>query len=163
MLEPSAGRPRQLALLLTVRKRRRLKTETAVTGAAAPGACIRRRRRCAGPWLVLLPLTAALALSGCGAHHPSVADCLNTNGFLVQEHDDVVRGSSAAGVNFTLSLYSRRQAALRAFDGLSRASSALIGDAVVDFAGNPAGEPGGLPGRLSRTALATIARCLDHP
>jgi hypothetical protein len=105
----------------------------------------------------------AIALAGCGGHSPTVGDCLNANGFLVRQRAGVVRGSSARGVNFTLTLYRHPSSARRAFEGLHTSSAALVGDAVVDFAGNPASRPGGLPGRLSRSALATIRRCLAHP
>lgn len=103
----------------------------------------------------------ALALAGCGG--TSVADCLNGQGFLVVEHADVVRGSSAHGVNFTLTLYRGRSDAALAYRAEDHADAALLGRAVVDFAGNPAASRGRAPGKLSREALATIERCVGDP
>jgi hypothetical protein len=109
--------------------------------------------------LLFLPL----ALAGCAGHRATVADCLNAEGFLVQERGDVVRGSSPRGVNFTLTVYLRPGAARHAFAARSSATSAVLGDAVIDFAGNPPASPGGVPGTLSKNALATIRRCLARP
>jgi hypothetical protein len=108
-------------------------------------------------------LVAAVALTGCGSQRPTVADCLNAQGFLVREHGNVVRGSSPRGVNFTLTVYPRAAAARQAYAHASPGTSVLVGDAVVDFAGNPAASPGGVPGRLSKGALARIRRCLARP
>jgi hypothetical protein len=108
-------------------------------------------------------LAATLALAGCGGHATTVADCLDARGFLVQEHDDVVRGSSAGGVAFTLTVFSAQTAARRAFGALPRSSGVLVGDAVVDDAGNPPIAPGQAPGTLSRVAIATIRLCLADP
>ena len=108
-------------------------------------------------------LVAAVALAGCGSQRATLADCLNAQGFLVREHGNVVRGSSPRGVNFTLTVYPAAAAARRAYERASPATSVLVGDAVVDFAGNPAATPGGVPGRLSRGALARIRRCLARP
>jgi hypothetical protein len=105
----------------------------------------------------------ALALAGCGGHAPTLADCLNAKGFLVEERSGVVRGSSPAGVNFTVTVYAHPGAARRAFRALPRGSGALLGDAVVDFAGNPPSSPGHGPARLSRGAVAAISHCLAHP
>ncbi len=110
---------------------------------------------------MLLPL--ALALAGCGSGNATVGGCLNNKSFLVQEQNNIVRGSSPGGVNFTLTLYPTRTAATRAHSQLPRSASVELGDAVVDFAGNPAAAPGGAPGKLSRSALETIAACLARP
>jgi len=111
----------------------------------------------------VLFLLASLALGGCGGSGASVADCLNAKSFLVEESANVIRGSSAHGVNFTLRVYAQAAAARRAFGEAHRPSSALLGDAVVDFSGNPPGSPGGAPRTLSRGDLATIRACLSHP
>jgi hypothetical protein len=108
--------------------------------------------------LVLLPL----ALAGC-AGRATVPDCLNAKGFLVRDRGNVVRGSSPGGVNFTLTVYPRRSAERRAVAADGPATSVVIGDAVIDFAGNPPATPGGIPGRLTSNALATIRRCLARP
>jgi hypothetical protein len=108
----------------------------------------------------LLLLLVALLLAGCGSHRPSVADCLNDKGFLVQGTGPVVRGSSPGGVNFTLTVYGGAAGARRAFARTSAKSAALLGDAVVDFAGNPPTPAGGPPARLSQHALQLIRTCL---
>ena len=113
----------------------------------------------AGPRLLLLALLA-LVLAGCGSGGSTIAACLNAKGFLVQEKDGVVRGSSPGGVNFTLTLYPRANAARRAFAAARAGSAALVGEAVVDFGGNPPASGGGAPRRLSRGALAAMTRCL---
>jgi len=109
--------------------------------------------------LLLLPL----ALAGCAGHRATVADCLNARGFLVREKGDVVRGSSPRGVTFTLTVYLHPRGARDAFAAGSAATSVLLGDAVIDFAGNPPARPGGVPGKLARSALATIRGCLARP
>jgi len=108
-------------------------------------------------------LFVVLALAGCGGKNPgSLADCLNGKGFLVQGNASVVRGSSAGGVSFTLTVYASSAAAKRAFASKNAKSKALIGSAVVDFTGNPPPPPGGPPAKLSKTALATIRSCLTQ-
>ena len=108
-------------------------------------------------------LLATLALAGCGERAATVGDCLNAKGFLVEQHANVVRGSSPRGVNFTLTLYPRPDAARRAFAAMSPASAALLGDGVAEFAGNPPASPGAAAGKLSSGALATMRRCVAHP
>jgi len=106
-------------------------------------------------------LLVLLALAGCGGRRSTVAGCLNAKGFLVEEDANVVRGSSPGGVNFTLTLFPRASTARRALAAERAGSADLIGEAVVDFGGNPPSSPGGVPGKLSRSALATIAHCLS--
>jgi hypothetical protein len=107
-------------------------------------------------------LLAMLALAGCDSSRSTVAGCLNAQGFLVQEKANVTRGSSPRGVNFTLTIYRDRSTARRAFAVTGPARAVMIGDAVVDFAGNPPTSPGGTPGTLSRTALRAIRLCLSR-
>ena len=111
----------------------------------------------------LLVLFLPLALAGCAGHRATVADCLNAKGFLVRERGNVVRGSSPRGVNFTLTVYLRPSAERRAVAAGAAATSVVLGDAVIDFAGNPPATPGGVPGKLTRNALTTIRRCLARP
>jgi hypothetical protein len=106
---------------------------------------------------------AALSLAGCGGSGAPIAGCLDAKGFLVRQHGRLVDGSSAGGVNFTLNLYPDPSAARGAFSRLDRTTSALLGDGVVNFAGNPPARPGRAPGRLSRAALAAVGSCIAHP
>lgn len=110
---------------------------------------------------VALPV-AVLVLAGCGGKHASLADCLNAKGFLVEGDSAVVRGTSAGGVSFTLTVYRTPAAAGRAFAALGPKATALIGRAVVDFSSNPPPYPGGPPAKLSKPALATIRTCLPN-
>jgi len=108
-------------------------------------------------------LAAVLVLAGCGARHASLADCLNAKGFLVEGNATVVRGSSAGGVSFTLTVYATTAAASHALAAKPGASAARVGSAVVDFSGNPPARPGGPPAKLSKRALTAIHSCLDRP
>lgn len=119
----------------------------------------RLRQRGAAFTLAMVMLT----LAGCGGSGATVAGCLDARGFLVRQHGRVVDGSSAGGVNFTLNLYADPSAARGAFSRLDRTTSALVGDGVINFAGNPPARPGRAPGRLSRAALAVVAGCVAHP
>ena len=108
-------------------------------------------------------LSLTLVVAGCGGGSKvSLEGCLNGKGFLVQGDERVVRGSSEGGVNFTLTVYSDPAAAKRAIAGRSPKGTALIGNAVADFTGNPPPHPGGAPGKLSKAALATIRSCLPQ-
>lgn len=123
-----------------------------------------RRRYGDRPGLRATPLLLALfALGGCGGTSPTVADCLNNQRFLVVQDAHTVRGSSPRGVNFTLTIYSNAASARRAATRVEAREHALLGDGVVSFAGNPPASPDAAPGRLSRSALATIGRCVAHP
>ena len=102
-------------------------------------------------------------LAGCGGGHATVAGCLDAKGFLVQGSGSVVRGTSTGGVSFTLRVYATPAAARHALAATDAASVDRIGDAVVDFSGNPPASPGAAPGRLSKRALATIRSCLERP
>ena len=113
-----------------------------------------------GAALALAMLT--LGLAGCGSA-PTVASCLDAKGFLVQQHGMTLEGSSAGGVNFTLALYDTPGEARSAFVRLAATTAALVGDGVVDFAGNPPALPGRAPGRLSHAALGVIDRCVASP
>ncbi len=106
---------------------------------------------------------AAFMLGGCGGHGATVADCLNGQGFLVQQRGAVVLGSSPGGVNFRLTVYTTASAAEHAYLKLAPPSAALLEDGVVDFAGNPPAAPGGRPGKLSNATLARIRGCLARP
>ena len=107
-------------------------------------------------------LLALAVLAGCdGGKPPSVAGCLGNRGFLVEADGNVVRGSSPAGVNFTLTLYAT-PAAARAARGASGHRAAIpVVRALVDDRGNPPGA-NGTPRRLSKRALAEIRACVTH-
>jgi hypothetical protein len=104
-------------------------------------------------------LAACIALAGCGGSRPTVAGCLSAKGFLVQGVT-TIRGTSAAGVTFTLRIYATRVAAVRAFTRRDGVGVFLIGAAVIDDSGNPPASPGAAPGKLSKHALAEIRSCL---
>jgi hypothetical protein len=104
-----------------------------------------------------------VALAGCGGTgRPPLETCLSGEDFLVQQTGQVVEGSSAGGVNFTLTVYASPAAARRALAGKKTKSAAVIGSAVVDFSGNPPPYPGGASAKLAKSALATIRSCLTH-
>jgi hypothetical protein len=112
-------------------------------------------RATAPPCVVLAGIT--LIVGGCGGSKTvsdtSVGTCLNDRGFLVQQRKLVVDGMSPGGVNFTLTLY-KGAAAARAAAGKRPKTSAVVGNGVVDFGGNPA------QARISKAALATIRSCV---
>jgi hypothetical protein len=129
--------------------------------AAVPATTSTPRTRVAAG--LLAAAVAALSLGGCGGSGAPIAGCLDAKGFLVRQRGQVVDGSSAGGVNFTLTLYPDPSAARGAFSRLDRTTSALVGDGVIDFAGNPPAHPGRAPGRLSRAALAAVGTRVAHP
>ncbi|HST16364.1 MAG TPA: hypothetical protein VLK36_01765 [Gaiellaceae bacterium] len=96
-----------------------------------------------------------LALAACGGtSHTTVADCLNDAGFLVSGSGTVVRGTSPAGVGFTLRLYATPAAAKQAAERLEPATTVRLGSAVVDWRGNPSPSA-----RLSGVELGSVSRC----
>ena len=114
------------------------------------------------PSLIACLVLVVFALAGCGGKRESLADCLNAKGFLVQGDATVVRGTSAAGVSFTLTVYPSPAAARRAHARKPK-GTAQVGAAVVDFSGNPPSSPSGRPAQLSENALALIRSCLARP
>ncbi|MGH3050440.1 MAG: hypothetical protein ACRDLK_09795 [Gaiellaceae bacterium] len=91
---------------------------------------------------VLLVPAATAALAGCGGGRRSpaagVASCLNgERGFLVQSDRMSVSGQTPSGVTFSLRLYGTDAAARTAASPRSPKSTAVVGDAVVDFGGQP--------------------------
>src|SRR2546428_741520 len=116
-------------------------------------------RTCA---LLLVPL----ALAGCGGAARStatnVADCLNTDGFLVRPSGTTVEGTSPGGVGFTLTLYRTAAAATAAYEKASPKTTLLVETGVIDFGGTPPAHKGGPPAKLAQTELATIKTCIDQ-
>ena len=83
-------------------------------------------------------LLALAVLAGCdGGKPPSVAACLGDRGFLVEEDGNVVRGSSPAGVNFTLTLDATPAAARAARRASAHRAAIPVARALVDDRGNP--------------------------
>jgi hypothetical protein len=114
----------------------------------------RYRRRVRGSVLAVL----VLALAACGgASRTTVADCLNDAGFLVSGSGTEVRGTSPAGVGFTLRMYAEPAAAKRAAARLEPATTAVAARGVVDWRGNPSPAA-----RLTRAELRTIGRCVSR-
>ena len=99
-----------------------------------------------------------LALAACGgASQTTVADCLNDAGFLVSASGTEVRGTSPAGVGFTLKVYESPAAARRAAARLAPASTAVAVSGVVDWRGNPSPSA-----RLTHAELRIVERCVTR-
>jgi hypothetical protein len=113
-------------------------------------------------------------LTGCGekksapspthtrtASPTAAADCLNSDGFLVEAARGAVRGSSPTGVNFTIRFYKSTGATNAAFERLRPRFAAMIAMALVDFAGNPPAHAGGPARVLDSLDLRTIKHCVE--
>jgi hypothetical protein len=115
-------------------------------------------RTTAPPRLVVAAL--ALILSGCGGGKgestTSVGTCLNDQGFLVQQRQQVVDGMSPGGVNFTLTLYKDSAAARARATGKDPTTTPVLDNGVVDFGGNPG------RARMSKADLAAIRSCVSR-
>ena len=112
--------------------------------------------------LTTLALAVMTGLAGCGGRPANVADCLNARGFLVQQRAGVIRGSSAGGVNFMITLFSQAGAARRVLRSHPSEDAEVIGAALLDFAGNPPAAHGQRV-TLSPLALGAIRSCLRRP